>query len=433
MNISCIGCGYVGLVVGTCLADLGNDVTCHDTITDKVKNLKRGIIPIYEPGLKDMFDRNVKEKRLHFTTDIKKCITEAKVIFVTVGTPPGKDHRADISSVRAVAKECAKHMNEYKVIVNKSTVPVGTAAEVEKIIKKNQKNPIEFDVVSNPEFLREGEALKDFTNPDRIVIGTNSQKARDVMVSIYRGIARIDKPILFTDIPSAELIKYASNAMLATRISFMNEIALLCEKVGADVKEVAKGMGMDTRIGPRFLQPGLGYGGSCFPKDVKALSFTMKKHKLKSRVLDAVNDVNDMQKKIAIPKLQELIPDLENKTIAIWGLAFKPKTDDIREAPSVEIISELQKRGVKIRAFDPEAEESAKKVLKNVEYCKTPYDTLKGCDGLIIVTDWNEFRELDKKKIKKLLNQPNIVDGRNIYSPDEMRKEGFNYISIGRQ
>lgn len=432
MNISCIGCGYVGLVVGTCLADFGNDVLCHDTDKNKIDNLKKNIIPIYEPGLKDMFDRNVKEKRLCFTTDIKRCITNSDVIFVTVGTPPGKDHRADLSAVRAVAKECAEHMTSYKVIVNKSTVPVGTASEVEDIIRKNQKTEIDFDVVSNPEFLREGEALKDFTNPDRIVIGAKSDKAKKIMESIYTGIARADKPILFTDVRSAELIKYASNAMLATRISFMNEIALLCEKVGADVKEVAKGMGMDNRIGPRFLQSGLGYGGSCFPKDVKALSFTMKSHKLKGRLLDAVSKVNESQKKVAIPKLQELIPDLKNKKIAIWGLAFKPKTDDMREAPSIEIINGLQELGAKIRAFDPEAQEIARKMFKDVVYCKDPYDTLTGCDGLIIATEWNEFRALDLKKIKKLLKHPNIVDGRNIYSPEKMKKEGFNYIGIGR-
>lgn len=432
MNISCIGSGYVGLVVGTCLADLGNDIICHDTDKDKVAALKNGVIPIYEPGLKDMFDRNIKEERLNFSTDIKECILKSEVIFITVGTPPGKDHEADLSAVKIVAKNIGENINGYKVIVNKSTVPVGTATIVDEIISKESKDKFEFDVVSNPEFLREGEALKDFTNPDRIVIGVNSDRAKKLMGSIYRGIARTDKPIMFTDIRSAELIKYASNAMLATRISFMNEIALLCEKVGADVKEVAKGMGMDTRIGPRFLQTGLGYGGSCFPKDVKALSYTIQKHNLKCRVLDAVSEVNDNQKKIAIPKLQELLPDLKDKNIAIWGLAFKPKTDDMREAPSVEIINGLQKLGANIRAFDPEAEKMARKILKNVEYCKDPYETVKDCDALIIVTEWNEFRALNIKKIKKLLKHPNIVDGRNIYSPEEMRDHGFNYIGVGR-
>lgn len=432
MNISCMGCGYVGLVVGTCLADLGNDIICYDTDKKKVDSLNNGIISIYEPGLKDMFDRNVKEKRLKFYSDIKESIINSEVIFITVGTPPGKDYEADLTAVRDVSLNIAKYINNYKVIVNKSTVPVGTATEVEEIVSSNQEGNIEFDVVSNPEFLREGEALKDFTNPDRIVLGVSSDKAKRVMELIYTGIARTDKPILFTDIRSAELIKYASNAMLATRISFMNEIALLCEKVGADVKEVAKGMGMDARIGPRFLQTGLGYGGSCFPKDVKALSHTLNKHNLKSRILDAVSTVNDIQKKIAIPKLQELLPDINNKTIAIWGLAFKPKTDDMREAPSIDVINGLQKLGANIRAFDPEAQNEASKILKDVVYCETPYDTVKGCDALIIVTDWNEFRNLNKKKIKSLLKHPNIVDGRNIYSPKDMKKEGFNYIGIGR-
>lgn len=432
MDISCIGCGYVGLVAGTCLADLGNDVVCYDIDKKRIKNLQKGIIPIYEPGLKDMFDRNVKEKRLHFTTEIKRCITRSEVIFITVGTPPEKDHRADLSAVKEVAKKIGEYMNGYKVVVNKSTVPVGTGDEVAKIIKKHQKKSVEFDIVSNPEFLREGEAIRDFTNPDRIIIGTDNHRPKEIMSAIYSGIARTDKPILFTDIKSAELIKYASNAMLATRISFMNEIAHLCEKVGADVKEVAKGMGLDTRIGTRFLQAGVGYGGSCLPKDIKAMSYTMKKHNLKSRILDAVTEVNELQKKVVVHKLQRFLPNLRNKTIAIWGLAFKPKTDDMREAPSIVIIEELQKRGAKIRAFDPEAEDSAKKILKNVVYCSGPYETLKGCDGLIIVTEWNEFRELDKKRIKRLLKQPNIIDGRNIYSPKEMQELGFNYVSIGR-
>lgn len=432
MYISCLGCGYVGLVVGTCLADFGNDVMCYDVDAKRVSMLKRGKMPIYEPGLKEMFDRNIKEKRLSFVSNIKRCITGSDVIFVTVGTPPGADHRADVSAVREVAVNIAKHMNGYKVVVNKSTVPVKTASEVETIIRDNLARHMEFDVVSNPEFLREGEAVKDFTNPDRIVVGVDSDRARGVMAKIYEGIARTDKPILFTDVRSAELIKYASNAMLATRISFMNEIALLCEKVGADVKEVAKGMGMDARIGPRFLQTGLGYGGSCFPKDVKALGFTMKRHKLRSDILDAVDKVNDRQKRVAVSKLRQLVPRLRNKKIAIWGLAFKPKTDDMREAPSVEIIDELLRLGAKVRAFDPEAQETAKEIFSGIEYADTPYEALEGCDALIIVTEWNEFRDLDIKKIKSLMNEPNIVDGRNVYSPDEMEKAGFNYIGVGR-
>ena len=432
MKISCMGCGYVGLVAGTCLADMGNEVICFDIDKGKINKLEKGIIPIYEPGLKDMFERNIKEKRLHFSNGIKTAIKESNVIFITVGTPPGKNHEADLFAVESVAEQIGRNMNTYKVIVNKSTVPVGTAELVKNIIKKNQTGEYEFDVVSNPEFLREGEAVKDFTNPDRIVIGTDSERAKKIMVSIYRGIARTDKPVFITDIKSAEMIKYASNAMLATRISFMNEIAQLCEKVGADVKSVAKGVGLDNRIGPRFLQAGMGYGGSCFPKDVKALAELMKRNKVKGKILSAVNWVNENQRSFILSKIKKLLPHLKGKTIAIWGLAFKPKTDDIREAPSIAIIMELQGLGAKIRAFDPEAKINAKKVLKNVVFCNDPYSTAKGCDALVIVTEWNEFRVLDMDKVKRLLKQPNIIDGRNIYEPEEMRSAGFNYIGIGR-
>ena len=432
MKISCVGCGYVGLVAGTCLADMGNEVTCCDIDKSKINKLKRGVIPIYEPGLKDMFERNVKGKRLRFSSDMKDTIKKSDVIFITVGTPPGRNHEADLCAVESVAGQIGKNMKSYKLIVNKSTVPVGTAELVKKIVRKNQTEKFEFDVVSNPEFLREGEAVKDFTNPDRIVIGTDSEKAEEIMMSIYRGIARADKPVFITDIKSAEMIKYASNAMLATRISFMNEIAQLCEKVGADVKSVAKGVGLDNRIGPRFLQAGMGYGGSCFPKDVKALAELMKRNKVKGKILSAVNWVNENQRNFILSKIKRLLPHLKGKTIAIWGLAFKPKTDDIREAPSIAIIMELQGLGAKIRAFDPEARINAKKVLKDVTFCNDPYSTVKGCDALVIATEWNEFRVLDMDKIKRLLKQPNIIDGRNIYEPEEMRSAGFNYIGIGR-
>ena len=432
MKISCMGSGYVGLVAGTCLADMGNEVTCFDIDRGKINKLNKGIIPIYEPGLKDMFERNIKEKRLRFSNDIKTTIKKSNVIFITVGTPPGKNHEADLFAVKSVAEQIGRNMDTYKVIVNKSTVPVGTAELVRKIIKKNQTGDCEFDVVSNPEFLREGEAVKDFTNPDRIVIGTDNEKAKKIMVSIYRGIARADKPVFITDIKSAEMIKYASNAMLATRISFMNEIAQLCEMVGADIKSVAKGIGLDNRIGPRFLQAGMGYGGSCFPKDVRALIELMKRNKVKGEVLSAVNRVNEDQRKFILLKIKKILPSLKEKTIAIWGLAFKPKTDDIREAPSIAIIMELQRLGAKIRAFDPEAKLNAKKVLKGVTFCNDPYSTVKGCDALVIATEWNEFRVLDIDRIKRLLKQPNIIDGRNIYEPDEMKNAGFNYVGIGR-
>ena len=432
MKISCVGCGYVGLVAGTCLADMGNEVTCCDIDKSKINKLKRGVIPIYEPGLKDMFERNVKGKRLRFSSDMKDTIKKSDIIFITVGTPPGRNHEADLCAVESVAGQIGKNMKSYKLIVNKSTVPVGTAELVKKIVRKNQTEKFEFDVISNPEFLREGEAVKDFTNPDRIVIGTDSEKAEEIMMSIYRGIARADKPVFITDIKSAEMIKYASNAMLATRISFMNEIAQLCEKVGADVKSVAKGVGLDNRIGPRFLQAGMGYGGSCFPKDVKALSELMKQNKVKDKLLSAVNTINEDQRKFIFQKIKKLISPLKGKSIAIWGLAFKPKTDDIREAPSIDIIRELQRSGAKVRAFDPVAKINAKKVLKGVTFCSDPYSTVKGCDALLVATEWNEFRTLDFEHVKRLLKQPNIIDGRNIYEPEEMRKAGFNYVGIGR-
>jgi UDPglucose 6-dehydrogenase len=432
MKIAIIGTGYVGLTVGTCLAELGNDVICVDIDKNKIDALNNGQVPIYEPGLEDMLKRNFKEKRISFTTDSKQAIQNSEVIFIAVGTPPGKDHKADLSFVKDVAKDIGNHINGYKVIVNKSTVPVGTAQLVKDIINENQKEQIDFDVVSNPEFLREGEAINDFMMPDRIIIGADNEKARKIMEDIYKGIARTNKPIIFTDTKSAEIIKYASNAMLATRISFMNELSRLCEKSGGDVKEVAKGIGLDSRIGPRFLQAGVGYGGSCFPKDVKALAQTMNHHAIESKILQAVEEVNEEQKKSLLPKIKKLLPDLNGKTIAVWGLAFKPKTDDMREAPSIIIINQLQEEGANIKAFDPEAEETAKKILSNIEYVNDPYDAIKDADALMIITEWNEFRTLDKQKIKQLLKQPNIIDGRNVYGPREMKELGFNYIGVGR-
>ena len=432
MKIAIMGCGYVGLTVGTCLAELGNDVISVDIDEDKIANLKKGIAPIYEPGLKDMLERNIAEKRIYFTTDIREGIQRSKVVFIAVGTPPGKGHEADLSAIFSVAKSIGEFMNEYKVVVDKSTVPVGTAEKVKRIIAENQKTPIQFDVVSNPEFLREGEALNDFLMPDRVVIGVENGKAKKTMEDLYRGIARTNKPILFTDVKSAEMIKYASNAMLATRISFMNELSHLCEKAGADIKLVATGIGLDSRIGPRFLQAGAGYGGSCFPKDVQALIQTMKEHSCDAKILEAVEEVNYTQKKSLLPKIKTLVPELKNKKIAIWGLAFKPKTDDMREAPSIAIIEELQRQGAVIKAFDPEAENVAKRMLKDVEYCKNPYETLEGCSALVIVTEWNEFRNLDMEKVKSVLAEPNVIDGRNIYEPVEMKALGFNYIGVGR-
>jgi UDPglucose 6-dehydrogenase len=432
MKIAVFGSGYVGLVLGSCLADMGNDVVCVDIDETKVENLKKGILPIYEPGLKEILERNLEEKRIVFTIDPKQAIEKSEILFIAVGTPPGEGHKADLTFVKKVSETIGKNMNDYKVIVNKSTVPVGTADIVKNIIKENQTENYEFDVVSNPEFLKEGSAIKDFTNPDRIVVGTDSEKAKKVMSQLYQGIARTDKPLIFTDIKSAEIIKYASNSMLATRISFMNMVSCLCEKVGADIKSISQGIGLDSRIGPKFLQAGPGYGGSCFPKDVKAFIETMKENQCNPSILESVEEINENQKKSLLPKIKQLVPDLKGKTITVWGLSFKPKTDDIREAPSLVIIDQLQKEGALINAFDPEAEENAKKVLNNVNYFQTPYEALKDSSCLVIVTEWNEFRNLDKTKIKELLKEPNVVDSRNIYNKEEMSNKGFNYIGIGR-
>jgi len=431
MKITIVGSGYVGLVTGTCFANLGNDVLCLDIDEKKVKMLKAGKIPIYEPGLQELFQRNISEDRLKFTTNSKEAIQKSDVIMLAVGTPPNEFHEADLTAVEAVARDIGKYMNDYKIIVNKSTVPVGTADMVKKIIKENQNKNIKFDVVSNPEFLREGAAVKDFQNPERVIVGTDSKKAQELMGSLYSSVARIERPIMFTDIRSAELIKYASNSMLATRISFMNQLSHLCEKSGADIKEVAKGMGLDTRIGSRFLQAGIGYGGSCFPKDVLALTATLKENGCDADLFEAVHDINERQKTIVVDKLSELI-DIKGSTIAIWGIAFKPKTDDIREASSLKIIELLQGMGAKIHAFDPIAMDNAKKELKDIEFFKTPYETIKDCDALIIVTEWDEFRNLDKEAIKSLLKKPIIIDGRNIYSPKDMKSKGFKYKGIGR-
>ncbi|MBU0536069.1 MAG: UDP-glucose/GDP-mannose dehydrogenase family protein [Nanoarchaeota archaeon] len=432
MKITIIGTGYVGSVTGACLADLGNDVICLDVDPKNIESFKRGDIPIYEPGLNDIVKRNLREGRLTFTVDKKKAIQDSEVIFIAVGTPSSDDGSVDMIYVESAAKDIAEHMNEYKIIVDKSTVPVGTADKIRDIISKNQKDNHDFTLVSNPEFLREGSAISDFMNPDRIVIGVDNGKARDAMLEIYKGIERTGKPILFTDVKSAELIKYASNAMLATRISFMNEVARLCEKTGADIKMISKGMGLDSRIGSRFLQAGVGYGGSCFPKDVRGLIATGKDHGIDFKILKAVDEVNEEQKRWIIPKIKSQMGSIKGKRIAVWGLAFKPKTDDMREAPSITIINELQKLGARITAFDPESEGTAKKLLKDIEYVNNPYDALKESDALVIVTEWNEFRNLDKEKMKKLMKSPLIFDGRNIYSREEMKKLGFIYLGVGR-
>ena len=434
MKIAIIGTGYVGLTTGTCLANLGNDIICVDIDKEKTIKLNNGEVPFFEPGLEEMMLRNFNEKRMSFTTDSKLAVLNSEIIFLCVGTPQKEDGEADLNYVYAAAKTIGQHINSYKIIVNKSTVPVGTAAEVKDIIGKElQKRNVklDFDVISNPEFLREGQAIYDFLHPDRVVIGVESDKAKQVMYKLYKVLERSDKPIMFCDVKTAELIKYASNSMLATRISFVNMLSHLCEKTGADIKAVAKGMGLDNRIGPRFLQAGAGYGGSCFPKDVKALVKTLRKHGCDASILEAVDSINEMQKKSLLPKCRKLLGSIKGKRVAVFGLSFKPKTDDMREAPSLVLIEQLQKEGADIIAFDPVAQENASKLVK-IEFGKEPYDTVKDADLLVMVTEWDEFRQLDFEKIKKLMKQPNIVDGRNVYDMKEMRELGFNYIGVGR-
>lgn len=428
MNIVAIGTGYVGLVTATCFAELGNTVTGVDINEEKIAKLKQGILPIYEPGLEEMVKRNMNAHRLTFTTTLASAMEHAEVIFIAVGTPPKENGEADLQYVVAAAEEIGKNLKNYAVIVNKSTVPIGTGNFVAGIIKKHGKG--EFDVVSNPEFLREGVAIEDFMKPDRVVIGNGSDRAEKIMRELYKPL---NCPVLNTNLETAEMIKYASNSLLATEISFINSVANLCEKVGADVTKVAEGMRLDKRIGKNaFLDAGVGYGGSCFPKDVKALIEISRAHSVPFTILEEVDRANDIQKKSVVPKLQSLIPELKGAKIAIWGLAFKPQTDDMREAPSIPIIEELQRAGAIISAFDPVAQEEAKKHLKNVSFAATPYDAIENADGLIIVTEWKEFLQIDKDNVKRLMKAPNIIDGRNIYDPNEMKELGFHYISMGR-
>ncbi|MBI2137343.1 UDP-glucose/GDP-mannose dehydrogenase family protein [Candidatus Woesearchaeota archaeon] len=432
MKIAVIGTGYVGLVTGSCLSNLGNDVICVDIDDERISNLRRGVMPFFEPGLRELVELNSAQKRLMFTTDSQLAVENSDVIFIAVGTPSGKDGKADLGAVFQVADTIARFMNGYKVIVMKSTVPVGTCRKLREYVASRVKGDVSFDVVSNPEFLREGEAVQDFMMPDRVVIGVDDGRAKDVVYSIYRSVERTGRPVLVTNVETAEIIKYASNAMLATRISLMNELSHLCERVGADVKMVAKGVGLDSRIGPRFLQAGVGYGGSCFPKDVRALSQTLKEHGCRADVLDAVEAVNERQKVSIIPKILQLVPDLAGKKVAVWGLSFKPKTDDMREAPSVVIINELQRLGASVVAFDPVAENAARRVLKDVSFAETPFGALEGAHLLVVVTEWDLFRELDKARMKELMAAPNIVDGRNMYYPEDFRALGFSYVGVGR-
>lgn len=437
MKIAIVGTGYVGLVSGTCFAEMGVDVTCVDVNTEKIANLEKGIVPIYEPGLDEMVLRNHREGRLHFTTDLTSCLDEVEVVFSAVGTPPDEDGSADLSYVLAVAHEVGANMNHYLTVVTKSTVPVGTAKLVKAAIREELDRrgvDIEFDVASNPEFLKEGAAIKDFMSPDRVVVGVESERAKTLMTRLYSPFMLNNFRVIFTDIPSAEMIKYAANSMLATRISFMNDIANLCELVGADVNMVRKGIGSDTRIGSKFLYPGCGYGGSCFPKDVKALIKTAEQQGYTMRVLRAVEEVNEAQKFILFRKLNDYYQgQLAGKTVALWGLAFKAETDDMREATSLVTIRLLLEAGCRVRVFDPVAMgECRRRLGDKVEYACDMYDAALGADALLLLTEWKQFRLPSWEVVRRSMNRPAVFDGRNIYSPEEMRQNGFYYASIGR-
>lgn len=432
MQITVIGTGYVGLVAGTCLADMGNNVICIDNNVEKLKQLKAGIIPIYEPGLEELVKANVLENRLVFSSDLDSAVKKSDVCFIAVGTPQGEDGSCDLQYVLNVAEQIAKSMNGYKVIVDKSTVPVGTAEKLTELIKKHTSYP--FDVVSNPEFLKQGNAVDDFLHPDRVVIGSNSDKATAIMQEIYSPFFRTGNRVIVMDVKSAEMTKYASNSFLATKISFMNEIATLCEKVGANAEMVRVGMSTDSRIGNKFLFPGLGYGGSCFPKDVKALIKTGAEHDCNMNIVKAVDDMNKKQRLNFVEKITKHFgDDLTGKTFAVWGLAFKPKTDDMREAPAITIINALVEKGAKIKAFDPKAMNTAKFVLGDkIEYSKNAYEAVENADALLLLTEWNEFRRPDFEKVKSLMNNHVIFDGRNQYDGARITEKGFKYYCVGK-
>ena len=437
MKVAMVGTGYVGLVSGTCFAEIGVDVTCFDIDRKKIDNLKSGIIPIYEPGLEKMVKRNIENKRLSFSTDLANNLKDVQVVFNAVGTPPDEDGSADLKYVLEVAKEVGQNMQDYLVFVTKSTVPIGTAKKVKNVIQKELDKRgvnIEFDIASNPEFLKEGSAVEDFLRPDRIVIGIESERAEKIMKRLYKPFVLNGHPILFMDVPSAEMTKYAANSMLATKISFMNDIANLCEIVGADISNVRRGIGSDSRIGNKFLYAGTGYGGSCFPKDVQALIRTSDENNYSLEILKAVEKVNNKQKSVLYNKLYEYYKgDLKNKNIAIWGLSFKPNTDDMREAPALVLIDKLLSRGAKIKAFDPVALEEAERIVgSKIEYTKDKFEALVDADALLLVTEWNEFRVMNYKVMKKLMKKHVVFDGRNIYEHSEMKDNNFDYFGIGR-
>ena len=433
MRISIIGTGYVGLVTGACFAEFGLNVICADIDPERIEVLQNGKVPFYEPGLEQLVSSNLRQGKLEFTTDIQKAVGSSLVIFLAVGTPPNGDGSANLSQVLQASRTISQFITDYKVVVTKSTVPVGTTRKIEKVIVDSLPAHVPVDVVANPEFLREGAAVEDFMRPNRVVIGTESIQAKAIMKDLYSPLYLIETPIVFTGIETAELIKYATNAFLATKITFINEIANLCETVGADVHHVAKGLGLDQRIGRKFLHPGPGFGGSCLPKDVAALLATAREHNCNLKVVSAAVEANDAQKFRMVEKIKNALGRLDGKTIGILGLSFKPNTDDMREAQSITIIQGLQKEGAKIKAFDPAAMVNAKRVLSEIHFCNGPYEVAEGSDALVFLTEWNQFRKLDMTKIKDALNHPIIIDLRNIYEPDVMEDMGFTYIAVGRR
>ncbi|MCB2226318.1 MAG: UDP-glucose/GDP-mannose dehydrogenase family protein [Desulfarculaceae bacterium] len=433
MNICMVGVGYVGLVTGACFAEFGINVCCVDKMPDKIEMLNNGKVPIYEPGLEEMVAKNMREGRLSFTTDLEEGLKNALVIFIAVGTPQGNDGAADLKYVEEVAQSIGQTMTDYLVVVTKSTVPVGTGQKVAAIIKEHQKEPIDFDVVSNPEFLREGSAIEDFMRPNRVVVGANSEKAQAIMRDLYAPLYLIETPFVVTNVETAEMIKYASNAFLATKISFINEMANIAERVGADVNLVAKGMGLDRRIGPKFLHAGPGFGGSCFPKDTEAIAHIAREHGYEFKIVDAVIAVNRRQRGVMAEKIMEALGgDAEGKTVACLGLTFKPNTDDMREAPSLGILPLLMDRGATVRAYDPAGLEEAGKMMPGLVACENAYQTAEQADCLVLMTEWNQFRNLDWERLAGLMHDKVVVDLRNVYSPDKVRDKGFTYYSVGR-
>jgi UDPglucose 6-dehydrogenase len=432
MNIAVVGTGYVGLVTGTCFSEYGVNVTCVDKIEGKIRMLQRGEIPIYEPGLEELVERNVKANRLSFTTDLDQAIQDSLVVFIAVGTPPKEDGSADLSYVLEVAKSVAENLTGYKVVATKSTVPMGTGEMIKKVIHENKKGDFPFSVASNPEFLREGSAIEDFMRPNRVVIGAEDDQAIAILKDLYRPLYLIETPFVITNVVTAEMIKYASNAFLATKISFINEMADLCEILGADVHFVAKGMGLDNRIGKKFLHPGPGFGGSCFPKDTSAILQIAKKHGFDLNIVNSTIDVNERRPEVMIEKIKQACPNLKGKTISFLGISFKPNTDDIRESPALKIIEGLQTLGAKIKVFDPAAMPAAKDEYRYIAYCDDEYSALEGSDALVIATEWNQFRSIDLDKVKSLLKEPIIIDLRNIYEPADMKRKGFQYYCVGR-